>query len=111
MAKREQVTVPLDRELREFVERVAERGDRSVTGAIRHLVAQAARRQELLSRITMVAIRRRQIPTAAYVDKLSEGNQFSARRAKTALIALGDKRYYWCSVLPDESGLPGEAGA
>jgi hypothetical protein len=46
MAKREQVTVPLDRELREFVERVAEREDRSVAGVIRHLVAQAARRQE-----------------------------------------------------------------
>jgi hypothetical protein len=45
MAKREQVTVPLDRELREFVERVAEREDRSVAGVIRHLVAQAARRQ------------------------------------------------------------------
>jgi hypothetical protein len=46
MAKREQVTVPLDRELREFVERVAEREDRSVAGVIRHLVAQAARRDE-----------------------------------------------------------------
>jgi hypothetical protein len=46
MAKREQVTVPLDRELREFVERVAEREDRSVAGVIRHLVAQAARRLE-----------------------------------------------------------------
>jgi hypothetical protein len=46
MAKREQVTVPLDRELREFVERVAEREDRSVAGVIRHLVAQAARQQQ-----------------------------------------------------------------
>jgi hypothetical protein len=45
MAKREQVTVPLDRELREFVERVAEREDLSVAGVIRHLVAQAARQQ------------------------------------------------------------------
>jgi hypothetical protein len=41
MAKREQVTVPLDRELREFVERVAEREDRSVAGVIR-----PARRQQ-----------------------------------------------------------------
>jgi hypothetical protein len=46
MAKREQVTVPLDRELREFVERVAEREDRSVAGVIRHMVAQFARHEQ-----------------------------------------------------------------
>jgi hypothetical protein len=45
MAKREQVTVPLDRHLREFLERVAAAEDRSVAGVIRHLVAQAARQQ------------------------------------------------------------------
>ena len=40
-----QVSVPLTRELREFVERAAEREDRSVAGQIRHFVAEAARRE------------------------------------------------------------------
>jgi hypothetical protein len=43
MRKREQVSVPLDRELREFVERAAAKEDRSVTGQIRHWVAQLQR--------------------------------------------------------------------
>jgi len=43
MRRREQVTVPLDPELREFVERAAAEEDRSVAGQIRHFVAQAAR--------------------------------------------------------------------
>jgi len=43
MRKREQISVPLDPELREFVERAAAKEDRSVAGQIRHLVAQAAR--------------------------------------------------------------------
>ena len=43
--KAEQVSVPLPRELREFVERQAQREDRSVAGQIRHLVAEAARAQ------------------------------------------------------------------
>jgi hypothetical protein len=44
MTKRDnQVSVPLDPELRAFVERAAEREDRSVAGQIRHLVAEAAR--------------------------------------------------------------------
>jgi hypothetical protein len=43
--KAEQVSVPLSRELREFVERQAAREDRSVAGQIRHLVAEAARAQ------------------------------------------------------------------
>jgi len=41
--RREQVSVPLDPELRAFVEREAAREDRSIAGQIRHLVAQAAR--------------------------------------------------------------------
>ena len=47
MAKREQVSVPLPAELREFVERAAEREDRSVAGQIRHFVAQAARADQV----------------------------------------------------------------
>ncbi len=43
--KAEQISVPLSRELREFVERQAAREDRSVAGQIRHLVAEAARAQ------------------------------------------------------------------
>jgi len=46
MAKREhQISVPLDPHLREFVERAAEREDRSMAQMIRHLVADAMRRQ------------------------------------------------------------------
>jgi hypothetical protein len=44
MAKRENVSMPLDPELRAFVERTAEQEDRSVAGQIRHLIAEAARR-------------------------------------------------------------------
>jgi hypothetical protein len=43
MARREQVSVPLPAELREFVEREAQRQDRSVASVIRRLVDQAAR--------------------------------------------------------------------
>jgi hypothetical protein len=46
--RREQISVPLDRALREFVERLAEQEDRSVAGAIRHLVAEAARAERAL---------------------------------------------------------------
>jgi hypothetical protein len=45
--RREQLSVPLDPELREFVERTAEREDRSVAGQIRHLVAEAARADQI----------------------------------------------------------------
>jgi hypothetical protein len=38
--RREQLSVPLDPELREFVGRTAEREDRSAAGQIRHLVAE-----------------------------------------------------------------------
>jgi hypothetical protein len=47
MRKREQVSVPLDPELRAFVERAAEREDRSLAGQIRHLIAQAARAAQM----------------------------------------------------------------
>jgi hypothetical protein len=43
--KRAQVSVPLDPELREFIERAAEREDRWIAGQIRHFVAEAARQQ------------------------------------------------------------------
>jgi hypothetical protein len=44
MSKREnQISVPIERPLREFVEREAARQDRSVAGQIRHLIAEAAR--------------------------------------------------------------------
>jgi predicted transcriptional regulator len=41
---REQITVALPVELRRFVDRIAEREDRSASGVIRHFVAEAARR-------------------------------------------------------------------
>jgi hypothetical protein len=44
--KCQQVSVPLPAELRAFVEREAERQDRSVASVIRRLVDQAARREE-----------------------------------------------------------------
>jgi hypothetical protein len=44
MEKREQISVPLDRELRSYVERTAAAEDRSQASVIRRLVADAARR-------------------------------------------------------------------
>jgi hypothetical protein len=44
-ARREQVSVILDPDLRAFAEQVAAREDRSVAGQIRHRVAEAARRE------------------------------------------------------------------
>ena len=44
--KREQISVPLSEELRQFIERVAARQDRSAAGLIRHFVAEAARNSE-----------------------------------------------------------------
>jgi hypothetical protein len=44
--RREQVSVPLSPALRAFVERTAEREDRTVAATIRHFVAEAARRLE-----------------------------------------------------------------
>ena len=44
MSKREQqITVPLDPDLRAYVERMAAREDRTVAGQVRHLIAQARR--------------------------------------------------------------------
>jgi hypothetical protein len=45
MAKRDQITVPLPARLREFVERQAQQSDRSMAGVIRHVLAEAARRE------------------------------------------------------------------
>jgi hypothetical protein len=42
--KQGQVTVPLDPQLRAFVEQQAAREDRTLAGQIRHLVAEARRR-------------------------------------------------------------------
>ena len=44
MRKREQLSVPLDAELREFVERAAEIEDRPAAAWVRRLIAQAARK-------------------------------------------------------------------
>jgi hypothetical protein len=45
MAK-QKVSVPLDRELREFVEAQAQAEDRSLAGQIRHVLAEAARQAQ-----------------------------------------------------------------
>jgi hypothetical protein len=45
MSKREQVTVPLPTDLRDYVERVAVREDRTVASTIRHFIAERARRE------------------------------------------------------------------
>jgi hypothetical protein len=44
--KREQITIPLDPALREFVERAAAEQDRTMAGQVRHLIAEAARRSQ-----------------------------------------------------------------
>jgi hypothetical protein len=47
MSKREnQVSVPLDPELRAFLERTAAREDRTLGGQARHLIAEAARKSQ-----------------------------------------------------------------
>ncbi len=46
MRKREQVSVPLDPALRQYVERVAAQEDRPVASVIRRLIAEAARNSE-----------------------------------------------------------------
>lgn len=46
MKKQNQLSVPLDQHLREFVEQSAEREDRSAAAFVRHLVAEAARRAQ-----------------------------------------------------------------
>jgi hypothetical protein len=48
--KREQVSVPLPPQLREYVEERAAREDRSIAGVIRHLIAEAARNSEMRER-------------------------------------------------------------
>ena len=44
MTNRDQISVPLPAELREFIKNSAEREDRTVAGQIRHLIAEAHRR-------------------------------------------------------------------
>ena len=51
MAKLEyHVSVPLDREQREFLEKAAEREDRTVAGQVRHYLAQVMRPRPLEGR-------------------------------------------------------------
>ena len=50
MSKREgQLSVPLDTALREFVEREAQREDRTEAGQVRHLITEAARQSGALA--------------------------------------------------------------
>lgn len=46
MARRNQISVPVDPALREFVEREAEREDRSLAAQVRHVLAEAARKAQ-----------------------------------------------------------------
>jgi len=46
MAKKDQISVPIDPELRVFFERAAEFEHRSLAGQIRHGLAEAARRAQ-----------------------------------------------------------------
>jgi hypothetical protein len=51
MSKREnKITVPLEPEQREFVERTAAREDRTLAGQIRHFIAEVARRVQVEER-------------------------------------------------------------
>jgi hypothetical protein len=46
MAKREQVTVPMPPDLRDFIERAAAEEDRTIAGQIRHLIAREQRQRQ-----------------------------------------------------------------
>jgi hypothetical protein len=46
MAKREQISVPVNSELRDQVERAAARENRTVANWIRHIIAQAVRKTD-----------------------------------------------------------------
>jgi hypothetical protein len=48
--RREQVSVPLDEDLRAFVEQTAAREHGSIAGAIRRFVAEAARKSQMQER-------------------------------------------------------------
>jgi uncharacterized protein (UPF0335 family) len=41
--RREQISIPIDQGLREFIERIAREEDRTVAGQVRHFIAEAAR--------------------------------------------------------------------
>jgi hypothetical protein len=43
MSKREQLTVPIDAQLRDFLEHQAAREDRTLAAMARHIIAEAAR--------------------------------------------------------------------
>jgi hypothetical protein len=79
MSKREfQVSVPLDRSQREFVERVAREQDRSIAGAIRHLVVEG-RRSPLRDHCAVLRQRCKGLPTAP--DLLYHRPSLSQRKA------------------------------
>jgi hypothetical protein len=44
--KREQISIPVDRELREVLEREAAREHRTLSGQVRHLLCEAVQRTE-----------------------------------------------------------------
>jgi hypothetical protein len=46
MSKRQQITIPINEELRAFIERAAAKEDRSVASMVRRLIAEAARSSE-----------------------------------------------------------------
>jgi hypothetical protein len=50
-SSREQICVPVDRELREFVERTAERETRTIAGQVRHWIELAQRRENATEHI------------------------------------------------------------
>jgi uncharacterized protein (DUF1778 family) len=46
MSKRQQITIPINEELRTFIERAAAREDRSVASMVRRFISEAARNSE-----------------------------------------------------------------
>ena len=50
-ARREQISVTLEPDLRIFAEQVAAREDRTLAGQIRHWIAEAARRSEAADQV------------------------------------------------------------
>jgi hypothetical protein len=72
MTNREQISVPLPAELREFVKRAAEREDLSVAGQIRYLVAEAARREADVGILVLIKIHHSS-QYAGAGDRVAEG--------------------------------------
>jgi hypothetical protein len=48
--KRQQITIPINEELRAFIERAAAKEDRTVASMVRRLIAEAARRNSEMER-------------------------------------------------------------